>query len=377
MQTPLSSSMVRTPLYRQAADVIRREFIAGHAPGFRLPSEVQLERLLGVSLITVRAALKELEVQQLVERRPGSGTYVVERRDPGKHAAILLDVDVASENLSPFYVKWLRMLQEAFREEGIAHRVYLGRLPLGTHPSGNITCQELLDDVKLDRINAIYGIFVSQKPYWGEPFLQRGIPVLDLTYLSLKESCVRSVFSWFRQENRKRIAVIGWENPFDGRRPLTKEISKLASKYGLAFEEISLAMDANGWEYGMGWERFRDIWYAEKRKPDGLFIADDMIFDDCQKAICEMGISVPDDLCVAVRTSDVHKFPEIRLPVFAWKSITAPEARAVAVAIKALVEGRPLPLVESLPFETEMLLPGNEEPFDIPCAPLSQPSLCA
>lgn len=45
-------------------------------PGDRLPSEAELVRRFGVSRITVNRAVKDLQAQNLVERRAGSGTFV-------------------------------------------------------------------------------------------------------------------------------------------------------------------------------------------------------------------------------------------------------------------------------------------------------------
>ena len=48
----------------------------GLGPGDILPSERELSKQYGVSLMTARAALTGLERQGLVERRPGAGTFV-------------------------------------------------------------------------------------------------------------------------------------------------------------------------------------------------------------------------------------------------------------------------------------------------------------
>jgi GntR family transcriptional repressor for pyruvate dehydrogenase complex len=45
-------------------------------PGDRLPTEVEIMRLTGVGRSTVREAVRSLTSMQLVEVRPGSGTYV-------------------------------------------------------------------------------------------------------------------------------------------------------------------------------------------------------------------------------------------------------------------------------------------------------------
>lgn len=50
------------------------------SPGSRLPSERALSARFGVSRITVRAALRELEASGVVATQHGSGTFVLERK---------------------------------------------------------------------------------------------------------------------------------------------------------------------------------------------------------------------------------------------------------------------------------------------------------
>lgn len=65
------------PLYRQAADFVRQRIQRGDFKiGDRIPSEAQLGQLLGVSRITVRQAVSELERDGLLKRVPGKGTFV-------------------------------------------------------------------------------------------------------------------------------------------------------------------------------------------------------------------------------------------------------------------------------------------------------------
>jgi|GEM_PF-1825150 len=70
------------PKYRQLADRIE-DMIRGEQldADFRIPSERQLAKKLGVSVITVNSAMIELTNRKLVERRIGSGTYVRKRDD--------------------------------------------------------------------------------------------------------------------------------------------------------------------------------------------------------------------------------------------------------------------------------------------------------
>lgn len=69
------------PMYRQLADLIRgkissREILTGD----RIPSEAQLSETFGISRITVRQALAELERDSLLQRVPGKGTFVRETK---------------------------------------------------------------------------------------------------------------------------------------------------------------------------------------------------------------------------------------------------------------------------------------------------------
>ena len=61
----------------------------GMTVGTRLPGETDLASQHGVSRVTVRRALDALAMEGLIERRPGSGTYV---RGPGKADPISGDV---------------------------------------------------------------------------------------------------------------------------------------------------------------------------------------------------------------------------------------------------------------------------------------------
>lgn len=76
------------PLYSQIASRLRQRIAAGKlTPGTRLPPERELSQSLNVNRMTLRHALQELELQGLLIRRHGSGTYVAERtieRQAGK-----------------------------------------------------------------------------------------------------------------------------------------------------------------------------------------------------------------------------------------------------------------------------------------------------
>src|SRR5262249_12196806 len=69
------------PLYLQVRDAVLERIRSGQIrPGGLLPSEMDLHRELRVSLGTLRKALGVLEVEQLIVREPGRGTFVRSRQ---------------------------------------------------------------------------------------------------------------------------------------------------------------------------------------------------------------------------------------------------------------------------------------------------------
>ena len=83
MSTDIRSMVVRrhhhTPLYQQIKQEIVRRIEAGELrPGQRLPSELELEKRLAVSRITIRQAITALAIEGRLTRVPGRGTFVAD-----------------------------------------------------------------------------------------------------------------------------------------------------------------------------------------------------------------------------------------------------------------------------------------------------------
>ena len=69
------------PLYRQLANRLKEEMDNGIFPaGNKLPTENELVETYKVSRVTVRKALDSLTQQGYLERRPGKGTFVAEKK---------------------------------------------------------------------------------------------------------------------------------------------------------------------------------------------------------------------------------------------------------------------------------------------------------
>ena len=120
---PLSRSV---PAYLQIEEQLADRIEAGEfAPGDVLPTERELTRQLGVSRMTVRAAMDRLVQRDLIVRRQGSGTFVADpklRQDASKLRGFF--EDTVGQGVTPIS----RLLE---REEMLATR----------HLAGSSTCR--------------------------------------------------------------------------------------------------------------------------------------------------------------------------------------------------------------------------------------------
>jgi len=68
------------PLYIQLKNFLLKDIKENYKPGEIIPPEPQLEKLYNVSRITVRKAIEELERENIVKKKQGKGTFVLEQK---------------------------------------------------------------------------------------------------------------------------------------------------------------------------------------------------------------------------------------------------------------------------------------------------------
>lgn len=136
---------VATPLYEQLKLAIKRGIESGeYPPGTRMPSEIELEKLYDVSRITVRRAVKELCEEEILVRKQGKGTFVLnsanisynrlDRTVGGFHDSLARDgkeatVDILEKSIIHVNASYARDLQIGTEDDVI----YLKRLMYGNN----------------------------------------------------------------------------------------------------------------------------------------------------------------------------------------------------------------------------------------------------
>lgn len=100
------------PLYFQIANALEGRIASGEYPvGAPLPSEQQLAKQFGVSLITVRGAMRTLIDKGLIERRPGKGTVVRQQS-----VRSIWELGWLSELITPVLTSRLELVFRGFRK---------------------------------------------------------------------------------------------------------------------------------------------------------------------------------------------------------------------------------------------------------------------
>jgi DNA-binding LacI/PurR family transcriptional regulator len=340
----MNKELARKPLYRQVEEAIRKEILAGKKPGETLAPEPELAKQFSVSLVTVRQALAELAKAKLIVRQRGRRTCVAERPLARKHVGVLLETDIATPGLAPYYLKFFQELRLALDKVGLRNRPYLG-FRLQDIALRGLQCQDLIDDLNFNRISGIVRVGAENCDATLEMYAERGIPYLDQRLFeegrpdSTATILIRNALRYFKERNRTRLAILAWDDPSNSKDPAFSELlKKEAVAFGFDLDPRWMDFQAKATLKGMGWERFRDLWLAQENKPDALIVWDDTLFPDCQTAMLNMGVQVPRDLDVVAFRSDAVEF-DLAYPVYVGCTNLSELALRHAQKMKQLIEG--------------------------------------
>lgn len=343
MDADSGNDLQRVPLGRQIAAILRERIRTGHAPGDRLPSEVQYAKEFGVSTLTMREALAFLVQEGRIVRKRGSGTYVADRAS-GRFTAILSRRDAAHQNASFFFQRITRELCERARADGLPHRLYNGYGHVGDGVPVNAfgeNWDDLEEAIEADEVGGVIALNADASGRWHEAARRKGLPVVghgrvyDHSVRISLAGLVQQGVEHLHGRGCRRLALIGW-----GGGPLTNPFCEMLDLLGLPVREDWIRVWRHPCEPGSGYHNLQEIWATPGRKPDGLVVTDEVLFDSAVPAILSLGIEVPGDLRIVRHANkgmgSFAPFPTARLEIDPGEL-----ARGMLMLYSTLREGGP------------------------------------
>lgn len=302
------------PLHARVAAQLQRDVRDGrYAPGQRLPSEVDLARLLNVSRGTVRLALTTLLTAGLLETIPGKGTFVTDglSQRPAGLIGLILPSVVRARN-----PELISGVEATLREAGYS-------MILGS--SGDerwLETEQLQRIVGQGALGAI--VYTVDGPLGGAPdvpairrLVERGFPLVlidrfipDLPIDSVTTDNVGGGFLAVQhlvQQGHRRIGYIGTDNIG------TSSIVERMAGYRWALSQYGLEYNADlvctrlrrllSWppdepEKQRHNEAVLSSYLSRQDRPTAAFICNDSVAFQVVQVADSLGVHIPGDLAV-------------------------------------------------------------------------------
>ena len=299
----------------EISEKLRQEILNGKFDDTRkLPSEHQLMRRFSVARETVRSAFKELLDKNLVDRRPGYGTFLVERAEVAaarKFGVIMPDV------YYPFYARICRGIELAAKKQGWT--ILSAALGSAGMRDRALRAVEFAEVCKRERVS---GVFFQPLQFLkdGEKFNRAILNV----FKDARIPVVLLDSDFVAPPSRSEYDLVGVDNTNVGY-VLGKHMIEAGAKRIVYFSNplpaptslkrgtgVAVAVT----EAGLNWKKDHvffadpgDIRAAEKlfagaRRPDAIVAVNDHVASILLKTLKAIGKRVPEDVLLASVNGD-------------------------------------------------------------------------
>jgi DNA-binding LacI/PurR family transcriptional regulator len=285
--------------------------------------------------------LSALVADGIIERRRGSGTFVVDPRRR-QHVAILSELDLVHPRASFHFRALFSHFRHAMSARGYAVRFYMGLAEPGGHNADlaaqATSCHGFLEDFEAGRICGVAAVSGMKQPL-RDHISAAGVPLVgceasdapcvqfdDIDRLRLGVDALLS-------HGRRKLAFMTWHYSGD--------VLTVLRERGLDVRSQWFRYDLPPASPGAGWGEFREIWSAVPgEKPDGLLITDEMLLADAIPAIVESEAIIPEQLLVVAQASRGLMLP-LPFPIERIESDPDFMAKTMASLLIDEMEGRP------------------------------------
>jgi DNA-binding LacI/PurR family transcriptional regulator len=322
---------------------LRREILSQRKPGERLPSEAEMARRFGVSVVTLRNATLALESDGFVKRISGVGVVVCERKAHGRLALVSRDVAFDPRPLY-FHLRFTPLLQRNLLQAGWET---VTCLQIDSEPAG---LTELRAEMSRGRYDAIIWTLGDAPKDFRAHAREHGVTLIggadDALVQVDYDAMIRTGVDHLVGAGCRRVAGLFSGPPTELPGPddlhATQIFNQRLAHHGLKATPGWVVQDTEARLLGSGWQGFRDLWSASRERPDGLLVLDDVLYRDAARAILELGIKVPSQMRIVTHSNRgddlVHPFPVSLLEL-------DPDEMAAAAAefVTQVLEGHAVP----------------------------------
>jgi DNA-binding LacI/PurR family transcriptional regulator len=189
--------------------------------------------------------------------------------------------------------------------------LHIGSATAEAETHGDPTCQGFMEDLENDHVSGVLAVATAPRASLVDPLKARGIPIVGMDSLGTFDGSVCMDYGGMLRlgaeslisQGCRKLAMVGgiYQKHETGR--ILDDFEQTILRRGLRYRREWSRIVIHPGRRGAGWEDFRELWSAQREKPDGLLVADDMMLADVALAIHELGIEVPRQLKVVLATS--------------------------------------------------------------------------
>jgi DNA-binding LacI/PurR family transcriptional regulator len=293
-----------TPKYKQIYDSLQKAISSGrYAPRQRLPSESELVAAHGASRITVNRALRDLQVEGVIERRAGSGSFVKPSTTMGCNFGLLIPELGETEIFEPI----CRGMVEGRARSG--HVLMWGQ-PVSNADAKEPLAEDLCHQFIAKKVAGVFFAPLELTP--GKDAVNRriagafdraGIPVVLLDR-DLDAYPKRSRYDLIGIDNRRAgyaitLHLIGHgcrRVVFIGRQRSAATVEARISGYREALHDGGLETNPDYIRRIQPWDEIEVRRMVKQIRPDGIVCANDFTAAHILRTFGSLGIRVPDDV---------------------------------------------------------------------------------